>query len=281
MANQLRNKLFSDFANFKIIRHATRKGLSQTRLDGAKSAGGEFITFIDKRTRPDEDYLAMFLSKKRNIVIGNPYIDMSKGIWSRVLSLVRIKLYYPYFNTSFEDIILGLDDYRNFKNKGGGGSMLVKREYYLRVAKSQTHSPHANDDSKFIEELSKIEPVLKTCDAKTEYLNRTGHIENILHLYNRGPKFIDYYFKRGSRFYYYILIPLLLLPFILIALFIVPRLLFFMFASLAFAATLAASFYFSKGAKDFFSCAIVLPIALVSFSIGISRGLVLKLLKVY
>ncbi len=274
------SNLLEDYANLRVVKHKKRQGHIITRIDGAKTAMGKYLVFIDKKGRPDNDYLSSFISKKRNIIIGNPYVDKTRSLWGRVLALIRIKLYYPYFNHPFDDIDLNHDQYMKFKNKGGGGSMFVLKKYYLEVSKTMPTSVHVSDDNLYVLRLAEIEPILKTSSAKIEYLNRTGFKENIVHLYNRGPKFIDFYAKPGSRFF----LPIIgLIGFIvlnIIVAFIDPVLIAYELILLT-AILLLLSAYLAQDFIDFASSLFIIPIAAVSFSAGVVRGLVLKLFKKY
>lgn len=271
---------FKEFADFKVITHSSRMGLAQTRFDGAKAARGKFLTFVDKRTRPDPDYLENFLNKKRNIIIGNIYMDKSLSPWDRLLVLVRKKLYFPYFNHPFNDIELDRESYRDFKNKGGGGAMLVLRDYYLKVSATFKRGKDVNDDSLLIENLLGIEPLLKTASARALYLNRTGFKENVMHIYNRGPKFVDYYTKPGTRFFPVIVA---LVVFILVNIGVAVMAPQWLLAELlaALVILVAVSAYLAESVMDFFTCVVLLPVALVSFSAGILKGLGMKLLRKY
>ncbi|MDQ3075860.1 MAG: glycosyltransferase [bacterium] len=273
-------KLFDKFGNFSIIIHKNRKGLPATRLDGVKIARGKYITFVDKKVRPDSDYLYQFLNKNRNFVIGNVYINKYRNAWGRVLSLVRKKLYYPYFNHEFEDIVLDTEGYRAFKNKGGGGAMFILRDYYLDVAEGQSLSMHSNDDTRLIMDLTKKEPLLKTASAKSEYLNREGFWENIIHLYNRGPKFIDFYIKPGSRFFPLIMALALVFVLNLVFAFFYPQLILI---ELAFSIIIdiLVSIWLSEEFSDFQYLFILFPIAITIFSLGVFKGLFMKLFRLY
>lgn len=274
------NNLLKDYHGWHIIKHTKREGLAVTRVDGVNSAKGKYITFIDKKCRPDKDYLYGFISKNRNIIIGNPYVDKTKSLWGRVLALIRIKLYYPYFNHPFEDIDLDYDKYVKFKNKGGGGSMFVLKKYYMDVSKTMPKGIHINDDSLFVSRLTQIEPILKTASARLEYLNRTGFIENVIHLYNRGPKFINFYAKPGSRFFL-LIIGLVGFMIINIAVALVYPLLFIYEFVILLTLLFITSLYLSEDFIDFTSSFLVIPIAITSFSCGVIKGLLIKLLRRY
>lgn len=272
--------VFKGFADFRVIKHPSREGLAQTRYDGATTAKGEFITFVDKKLRPDNDYLYNLLNKKRAIVIGNVYMDKNRSPWDRFLAQVRKRLYFPYFNHHFEDVLLDYTSYLGFRNKGGGGVMLVRKRYYLDIASKLGKSKDANDDSKLIEQLSAIEPILKTYSAKAMYLNRTGMVENISHLYGRGPKFVDYYIRPGSRFFPIILAVAGFILINLAVLFVAPEVLLYELIALI-ALLVATSAYFADGVVDFVTCLTLLPVAMVAFSAGVVKGLVMKVLRLY
>lgn len=272
--------LLKGYRNVSIISHDSREGLPKTRLDGAKYAKGKFITFVDKKIRPDQDYFYNLLNKNRNIVIGNVYINKKLGPWSLVLSLIREKLYYPYFNHDFKDVVLDYEAYKLFKNKGGGSAMLVLRDYFIDASKNQSLSMDSNDDSMLIEALTKKEPLLKTSSARAQYLNRTGFLENIIHLYNRGPKFFDYYGKIGSRFFNFILLYFLILFFTILFIFIEPSVLLIELAGFLIV-NISISLYISKGLRDFFTSIYILPLAAVAFATGVFKGAIMKLLRLY
>ena len=272
--------LLSDYRSVAVVKNKSNLGLSKTRHIGATTSTAKFITFVDKKTRPDPDYIYSFLAKNRNIIIGSPYISKQRGIWPRVLSLVRKKLYWPYFNNDFEDVDLDRQAYVKFKNKGGGGAMLVLRKYYVKISSKQSHNPNVNDDSKFIEELAAIEPILKTNDARTEYLNRTGHTENVLHLFNRGPKFIDYYFTKDSRFLPFIL-GLIMLPPAFIAIYIYSATLVLALFAVGAIAILVLSIYVSEDLTDLYSALLILPVSLIAFCAGVYKGLFMKITNRY
>lgn len=267
---------FSGFADFKVIKHKSRLGLAQTRYDGARAAQGEYLTFVDKRTRPDNDYLANLLNKRRDIVIGNVYMTKTRSIWDRLLVVIRKKLYFPYFNHTFDDIELDQPTYRKFKNKGGGGVMLVKRQYYLDIAKNMNRGKDVNDDSFLIDTLAGITPILKTASANAQYLNRTGFWENVKHLYNRGPKFVDYYTKPSTRFFPLIVSLLTVLAANVVIIFVNPRWLVYELA-VAGLVLLTISVYLAEEPLDLIVCLFLLPLALVTFCLGILKGLAMKL----
>lgn len=274
------SRILEDYKVLRVVNHKKRAGLAKTRLEGVKVADGQHVVFVDKKIRPDPDYLENFQNKNRNIIIGNVYTDKKRSAWDRLLSLIRKKLYFPYFNHQFDDILLDRSAYRRFKNKGGGGAMYVKRSYFLQVAETLKTGKHTNDDSLLIEGLADIEPVLKTVTARSKYLNRTGYKENLLHIYNRGPKFVDYYVSPGTRYFPFIasvifagLLNALLIPFW-------PEVVYYELAGLIVSLALV-SLYLSEDVADFTVCVLLLPVVSVVFVVGVIKGLIMKALRLY
>lgn len=273
-------RLFDGFGGFHALTHEKRTGQVETRLDAARVARGKFLIFVDKRTRPDPDYFAKLLAVKRNIVVGDVYMDKTLSPWDRVLASVRIKLYWPYFNHPFKDVELDREAYRSFKVKGGGGALLVLRDYYMRASSKFKMGKDVNDDSELIGTLLTYESLVKTSSARTLYLNRTGFRENFHHLFNRGPKFVDYYIRPGTRFFPELagLIAVVVASFM--AALIVPILLLYELMAVVVLLVLV-SVYFSEEPLDFLTCIWLFPIIATAFVAGIFKGLVMKSLRLY
>lgn len=98
------------------------------------------------RYNPDYFYELVRKSHSHNIVVGNVYTDKTLSPWDRLMTLLRKKIYYPYYNHPFKDIELDYDDWKRFKNKGGGAVMLVLKSYYLSVAPSMKMGKDVSDD---------------------------------------------------------------------------------------------------------------------------------------
>jgi glycosyltransferase involved in cell wall biosynthesis len=271
-------RILDQYASVRIFNSEQNQGLFATRLAAAQKARGKFITFIDKQTRPYPDYLFQLLSQKWPLVVGNPVMDKTRSPWDRILFLIRKKLYYPYFGIDFPDLTLTFEQYRHFKNKGGGGAMLVRRDWFLEIAQSRSLGKYSNDDSQLIEKLTVIWPLRKTAKAKMLYLNRTGFVENIQHLFWRGPKFIDYYLRPKSRYFPIIaggLFFVVLQPTILLF-----QPLFLTEVLVGITVFLVISLWLSEEASDFAPTLVLLPITVAAFSLGCLYGIFIKLYTV-
>jgi len=267
--------LLSEYNSLRIIKNSTNKGQGVRRFEGAKIAKGIHLAFVDAKTRPNKDYFWQFEQIGHNTIIGNVYIDKNRSVWDRFNHNLRVFIYRPYYGVDFQDISLDYKQYENFKLKGGGGALWTKKEYFIRVNKSIKFHRYISDDSMIIGELSKIEPVIKSSKPMIQYLNRKGFVSNIEHTFSRGPKFVLYYFRRGSRYYAYILFLIFFLFANLLLFFLNPELIFFEFL-LLFLSNTIFSVILSQDLKDFLSSFTMLPLYLISFSFGILKGLFIK-----
>jgi glycosyltransferase involved in cell wall biosynthesis len=268
--------LLSDYQGVKVIDSEENKGQGYQRLKGAKLAKGEYLIYVDAKTRPDNDYLFQYLTLAHEVVIGNVYMDKERSIWDRYNHILRVWLYKPYYGVDFEDVSLDAKQYKDFKLKGGGGALWVKREYFLQVNSNVKFHKYLSDDSMIIGQLSKITPVLKSSKPKIKYLCRKGLIPNIKHTFQRGPKFISYYFVKGSRYYPYII--LLILGLLINGLFIIinPNLLLLELLVLLIV-DIIFSIIISKTVKDFIASFLLTPVYFFVFCIGNIYGLYLKI----
>jgi glycosyltransferase involved in cell wall biosynthesis len=273
-------KLFKGFAGFKKINHKTNLGLAQSRFDGASAAKGKYVTFADKKTRADQNYLSSFIGKKYDIIIGDVYMDKSRSIWDRIIILIKKKLYYPYFNHPFKDLKLDHTSYLRFKNKGGGAVMFVRRDYFMKIAENMDRGKDVNDDTLLVEGLSTIKPILKTSSARVLYLNRVGFKDNFSHIYRRGPKFVDYYTKPGTRFFWLIVFYAAWLVLTVVLIFVLPVILLWELAVILVSLVLLAG-YLAEEIYDFLVVIVMFPVLAIAFFSGITKGLLMKLFHRY
>ena len=272
--------LLSDYCSVRVIKSKVNKGLGKKRYEGAKAAKGKHIIFVDAKTRPDKDYLFQFVKIAHSTVVGNVYIDKNRSIWDRFNHILRIFIYRPYYGVDFEDVSLNYEQYEKFKAKGGGGALWTKKDYFIRANKGIHLHRHMNDDSMIIGELSKIEPIIRSSKPKVKYLSRKGFFSNMKHTFLRGPKFVAYYFKRGSRYYIYILSLIFFLLINILFLILKPKLILIELL-LVFIANIVMSVILASNFKDFLSSFLLLPCYLISFSLGVLRGLFIKLAEYF
>ena len=268
--------LLSDYYSLRVIKNKTNKGQGKRRYEGAKIAKGKYLAFVDAKTRPDKDYLFQFIKLDHNTVIGNVYIDKNRSIWDRFNHILRVFIYRPYYGVDFEDISLDYEQYENFKLKGGGGALWTRKDYFLHVNKNIRFHKYISDDSMIIGELSKIEPVIKSSKPKIKYLNRKGFLSNMEHTFSRGPKFVVYYFRKGSIYYIYILLLIFFLLINFLFLLLKPKLILIELLIL-FTANIVMSIILANNFKDFLSSFLLLPFYLATFSLGVLKGLFIRL----
>jgi hypothetical protein len=136
-----------------------------------------------------------------------------------------------------------------------------------------------SDDTLVFSNIVKEKDILKTSDCKVEYSERNVGEGFFGHLFDRGPKFVHFYFEKGNKYRMLILF-IALLPIILgfgvLGIIFIPQVLYIAIGGFL----LFSAFVFLKyklDARDVFSIILYGPIVSLTFSFGICKGLVLKI----
>jgi len=276
--NHHRHKLDTKYHRIILINNKQNKGLAYNRQLGATRATGTHLFFLDARTIPCDTYFQEMIDKKQDIVIANVIIDKQRSSWDRAQYLFRKIVYGKIWGSKFDDVLLNYNTYQTFPLKGGGGAIFVKKDYFLSASQKFKLHKNVNDDTKIINELVKINPILKGYTPTIVYKSRTGFQENVHHIYNRGPKFIDYYSKPKTKYFLPLVLGISLSTFSLISLIAIPTLLL---PGLMLVMTLYAliSFYVSEDWIDFRTSMLIFPVITAAFIAGVYKGLFLKLTR--
>ena len=164
----------------------------------------------------------------------------------------------------------------------GMSPFFIKKSIYLNAVPKNL-GRHESDDTKLIYNIFSLnEKIIRTSKVKVTYIARTNIFKEIPHIYKRGPKFVDFYFRKGSKYYPLFLLLLFLTfaaPVIIILLSVYIGLINFLlgFSTLLFLLNLSISLWFSRKPQNIFTVFILLPIIASSFIMGIYKGFLLKL----
>ena len=262
---------------FAIINFNTNKGRIIARKTGAKKAIHNNLLFVDHRCIVDKDILREFRKIHYFPTIGNPYQDPDRDLLSRFFYVIRQRLYKPYYGQDFSDVYIREDNF-DIVPKGFCPFFCEKSE--LLSSLPQKQGKNINDDTRIFKNMIKTKNILKTSVCRVEYLERTDLKDAITHIFNRGPKFIDFYFNVKSRYFISIL-GVILLPIFLIVLSVISWkfLLFGMFVLLCLISLCIV--FLSYSFKDVLSLFLVGSIMTTIFVLGIYKGVIMKILKKY
>lgn len=248
-------------------------GRRQAREIGAKAATFENLLITDARCELFPDTLKQLSTINYEPVIGNP-IQSQKVPISRVFSLIRRRVFPGSFGDSFADVSISSQNFDKISK--GTTIFFVNRERFLKCQTIEV-GKNVSDDTGILALIVKDKEILKTAQVKCLYNQRDFWAE-CRHLFNRGPKFVHYYYQAGRPYFVWLNLSLLLAVLLLWLLaqgFVLPVFEFLIISDIIVGA------YFAANLKDFFLLCIYLPPLGLCFFAGLLRGLWLKLFGLY
>lgn len=194
----------------KYVNFAKNKGRIKARMAGAKNAKHDNLLFIDHRCIASKNILKEIEKKSYEPIIGNPSQDYKVNLISRFFYIFRKNLYRPYWGEVYPDVYI---DEENFDSIAKGFSpFFTRRESFFKAIPEDT-SKWVSDDTLIFSNIVKEKKILKTSTVRVLYKERYGFKEFFAHMFQRGPRFVDFYWNLKSK--YFFLIPLIcVLPFI-------------------------------------------------------------------
>lgn len=260
------------------IRVVNQKNLGRAlaRENGAKSSKYQNLLFIDSRCRAHSDILLQLSKTKFQAVVGNPLLNQETNL-GRFGYLFRKKLY----GGSFENFAPFEITPKNFDKVGKGTTVLYcKKDIFLKSQLINQASKDNSDDTYLLWNILQKVKIQKNPNVKIDYSPRTKIKKHLIHTFNRGPKFVDYYYNPKRRYFFHI--NLLLMSIIVFLAILVISPLFFLYLLLLLGVFfLFSSFYLAENSKDFFIVLFYMPITLSFFVVGIIKGVLMKILGRY
>ncbi|HVX48159.1 MAG TPA: glycosyltransferase family 2 protein [Candidatus Saccharimonadales bacterium] len=268
--------------SFKVIFNEHNMGHFQARLIGAEATKYDQILFVDDRVKLDKDFFAYLEKTGEEAIMPNVIELETTNVISMTLNMLRSRIYGRKWGAKHTDYYL---DAENFENSPKGTtSLYIKKQVFLKACDEVKKGvkgagfSHVSDDTKVLERVvdSGVR-ILRPGNLSVYYSPRSGFKEAWLHLFRRGPKFVDYYHKPGTRFF-----PLLVLVYLVVALvltlaiFYPVGLLYLFLASLA--GVILSAAVIATDPRRFLVALIGLPLTVATFSAGILTGTLLKMI---
>lgn len=255
-----------------IITLPCNKGRAIARETGVRAAHYENILLLDAKCEIGPDALT-FLNEATHDVINSTTIPAKNSIYDRFFYLMRDKIYNS--NEQNETIITK----KNFDTARKGTTCLFcKKDIFLSAQIENKEDKNSSDDTKLLWNIVQSENIITSPSLKVTYNTRTTLLENIRHIFNRGPKFIDYYYKPGKRYYISINIALFV-TIVSTGAIIYKTTLMGPFMILAFIIDCTIALYCKEKWKDVLIVTTLLPIFIIAFWAGIIKGLILKIAR--
>ncbi len=186
------------------------RGRFEAGLRGAETAGSDQLILVDDRVELSIEFFKAVMGSQE-IVMPNVVEDKHKNGISRTLYLIRKKVYGGKWGEDFEDYYITEQNFDSTP-KGTGALWIVKESFLsaCREVKSQYangDTSSSSDDTKVLRTLLQNgSKILKKSSAIIVYNSRSTSVSELAHIYNRGPKFIDYYFNPSKKYFLPILL---------------------------------------------------------------------------
>lgn len=270
-----------------VLIEQDNQGRFLARKNGVIATKYATIFFLDSRVWTDVGSLKYVIDQQREHPdrrVWNGHVNVAKegNIIARFGDAVTFIGWRRYFGnprlTSY-----GLKDFDYYPK--GTGFFLVPREVIIKsiawFESVTTDIKNSSDDTLLIRNIAKDHAIWLSPEFSCTYHARTTLKAFIKHTYFRGQFFIDGFLRKGTRFYYPLLIFLALCPIILAAvivwpLFIIPLIgaaVFLWFAGLLVALMLKVYY------KDSLSLWLLSPVFAVAYGAGLWRGVIRKVKK--
>ena len=276
IANKYQKKFNKLGINYKVINLHKNQGRINARIKGVSKAAYKRVMLVDVQMRIESDALKKISNyNNRFHLITNLTMDKYKNIDSTILYLLRNRYYSPYWGKEFSTINITQENFEKI-SKGTGG-FVTNKNTFLRVSGLLEGKKIENEDTKLFNlYLKQGEQLKRVSDVKAEYVNRSG-LRSIKHLFGRGPRFVDYYFKNNSSFKLIYILSLVLIIITLCFSLIFPTLILYILLSILIINFLLST-YLSENIRDMVSVFVYLPVISITFYMGITYGVYLHII---
>lgn len=258
-----------------IVDLEKNQGRVKARMAGAEKAKYDNLLFIDHRCIAERDILKNIKKKSYEPIIGNPYQKKEGTLINRFFYVFRYLLYKPYFGFKYPEVYINEENFDNV-SKGTSPFFCSKKRFFESLPKNKNH--WTSDDTLVFRIMINKKEILKTSEVRCLYLERHSPEEFFKHLYERGPKFVDYYSNPKTKYFFFIPILVLAPLFLIILIFLFKWSVLYLLATF----TLLLLFYILFNGfqfLDFIAIAVVGVPVLLSFTAGLYKGLFIKLFK--
>lgn len=259
----------------KVHQFDKNKGRFTARLKGAEMAASDTLLFVDDRVTVDSRFIREILRNKKTTV-PNVLETAHKNSISRTLYLLRKKIYGRKWGSEFKEYDITLENFD--ATPKGTTALLVDRESFICAAKNMqeqyenANMAYSNDDTKLLRILIEMTgPIRKSSKAKIYYNPRPSFRAEAIHLYQRGPAFVDYYFSPSKKYFLPILLSIIV-PFLWAALCIVIPQMLLVSAIVYACVLLLLSLFLSSTRKDFIHVLRAAPVVTTLFWLGLMKG---------
>lgn len=276
-SNDATAQIVKTYPNVRLVDLPANVGRYECRKKGAETAGFSNLLFVDAHSLVEPNILRVLDQLNKKVVIGRVEDVEPLGTFDTFYRAMR-RLLFPAYYKNAAPFILSPENFDGMPK--GTGVLFIEKEILFSAycdLNEEDMGREASDDTKLLRAIVTHQPILSHPDVKIKYFSRASIRSSIKHLYERGPKFVDYYLNPSLRnFWLVIVFPLLMLTLALLGLIFLPFPLLSKIAG-AVAVVLLATFVLARSMREFLIIFWVMPVSIAVFYAGIIRGITMKL----
>ena len=261
-----------------LIELPRNEGRYQARLAGAQAAHYAYILFIDARSVVDPGILAALDPLPEKVVNGHSLGAENPNAFEIFYGAIRRLVFRRFYRQALQPIPLTLENFDSMPK--GTGVLCVEKELLFAVYRDLSSRPmgkEASDDTALLRALISRSPGVIHPGVKIINYARPDFKKSLVHLFQRGPKFVDYYLDPKQRnFWLVIVLPLLGWAAILVWLIVIPVSPGIK-AAVLLGADLLLTALLARSPGEFATILVMLPLCAAVFYAGILYGIWLKL----
>jgi len=274
------NEIIKKIQGVRLIELPENVGRVKCRQKGAETALYPNILFIDSHAVVDPEILTILNRLDAEVVsgyiLGTEKITPFETFYLSIRKIIFFKFYRNY-NIPF---YLTPDNFDSMP-KGTTALYVTKERLFDAYAElSQANiDKYTSDDIKLLRAIVKQVPILVHPAVKITYYARTSFRASIKHLFERGPKFVDYYLDPSKRYFWLVIIfPLFVIFSTIAAMLLLPLLLPIKILTLV-CMDVILTLLLARSLREFFTIFYMLPLCAAVFYAGVIMGIFVKLLR--
>lgn len=263
-------------AKYSFARLMTLKenqGRFKARWMGAKEARSPWLLFLDTRLEPASDFLEALASEvsEAKPSIGWVEIDPKQNVFCLYWLRSHETLFSEHYGIFPEGVELTLENYDRYLK--GTGVYLCRREHFLAVCEELGSRQILSDDTLLLKKMLSRERLWINPKLRVHWEPRSNATAFLYRLFERGPGFVEYHiFQHRGRFFYLVLLSLILLSSWIWLLFAQPWLAGEIACAVLLLLGLSARL-FAKSWEEFVKMAPLHVAVIFAFGLGVIYGL--------
>lgn len=183
------------------VRLARNMGRYRARVEGAKTAKGSHVLFLDTRVELPKNFgeALRAAADRYPAVMGNVDVDVTRNVFCLYWDRSHKRIFRRHYEATKKPLTLDEHNYDDYLK--GTGVLLCDREVFLECCAK--FEDLLSDDTLLLKELVKKTPITIPPDVRISWVPREDWRAFLGRIWERGPGFVEYHVieRRGVFFW--------------------------------------------------------------------------------